>query len=187
MSFLKLAVIGAALAVSTSAMACECRVAHHAVRHHATRQEHHEVRIQRVRYERASESHYGYLDESGGGWGGAYGRSEHASSSWSYHSEGRLCHHLGERLPYGHPRLPLCAGEGEVTLGAGFFQDGGGVGGFPESYGGGGGGGYAVVGGGAGARAFASASASASVSVRFRGGFHGGHGGGHHGGCGCGK
>ncbi len=113
-----------------------------------------------------------------------YARSEATSGSWSYHRlEARpMCRRLADQGGYDRRRLPLCPGEGEVTLPGDFFLGDAGVGGFPESsYGGGGG--YAFVSGGSGARAFASASAHASVSVRFHGGFHGG---GHHGGgCGC--
>ena len=118
-------------------------------------------------------------------FGGGYSRSEETSGSWSYRrmDEGATCRHLSDRDDGDHHharRLPLCSGEGEVSLQGGFFYDAGGVGGFPEVfYGGGGGGG----GGFADAGASASASASASVSVRFRGGHHGGH---MKGGCGCG-
>ena len=72
-----------------------------------------------------------------------YARSEETSGSWSYRRmEARpMCRLLADQGGYDRRRLPLCPGEGEVSLPGDFFLGDAGVGGFPESsYGGGGGG-----------------------------------------------
>ena len=184
MSLAKLLVLAAALASATPALAGDGMTGwggRYGVHRQAAESSSYESSGYR---QEVSFGEAGYQASTGG-----YARSEETSGSWNYRRmETRpMCRRLADQGAYDRRRLPLCPGEGEVSLPGDFFLGDAGVGGFPESSYGGGGGGYAFISGGGGARAFASASAHASVSVRFHGGFRGGHhgGGGHKGGCGC--